>query len=79
MTSLLVLGPGCSRCLQLARAVEQAAQELGLEYHLEKITDLRQITALRVMNTPALVVNGTLKVAGKVPPVDEIRKLLSES
>lgn len=79
MTSLLVLGPGCNRCNQLARAVEQAAQELGLEYQLEKITDLRQITALRVMNTPALVINGTLKVAGKVPSVEEIKKLLSES
>ncbi len=77
MTSLLILGPGCSRCRQLASATEQAAKELGLEYNLEKITDYRQITAPSVMTTPALVVNGTLKIAGKVPPVEEIKKLLS--
>ena len=77
MISLLVLGPGCSRCQQLARATEQAAKELGLEYNLEKITDYKQITALRIMMTPALVINGTLKIAGKVPSVEEIKKLLA--
>lgn len=76
MISLLVLGPGCSRCQQLARITEQAAQELGLEYNLEKTTDHRQIAALRVMPTPALVVNGNLKIAGRVPTLEELKKLL---
>lgn len=79
MISLLILGPGCSRCQQLARATEQAAKELGLEFTLEKITDYKQITALRVMTTPALVVNGTLKIAGRVPSVEEIKKVLTQS
>ena len=53
---LLVLGPGCTKCRKLAEAAEQAARELGLQYQLSKVTDLHQILALRVMMTPALVV-----------------------
>ena len=73
---LLVIGPGCPRCKTLAQLTEQAAQELGLTYELNKVTDLKQIMALGVMMTPALAVNGTIKVAGRVPSVDDIKKLL---
>jgi small redox-active disulfide protein 2 len=73
---LLVLGTGCSKCNQLYAATEQAAKEVGVAYALEKVSDLKQIMALQVMVTPALVVNGNLKVAGRVPSVDEIKKLL---
>ena len=73
---LLVLGPGCARCKTLAQYTEQAAKELGLQYELNKVTDLKQIMALGVMMTPALAVNGTIKVAGRVPSVDDIKKLL---
>lgn len=73
---LLVLGPGCTRCKKLAEAVDQAARELGIEYHLEKVSDLNQIAALRVMMTPALVVDGTVKLAGRVPSIEELKKLL---
>lgn len=73
---LLVLGPGCARCRKLAEAADQAARELGLDYQLSKITDLNQILALRVMMTPALVVDGTVKVTGRVPSVEELKKLL---
>ncbi len=73
---LLVLGPGCARCQKLYETTEQAAKELGLPYELNKVTDLKQIMALRIMMTPALVVNGTVKVAGRVPSVEEIKKLL---
>lgn len=73
---LLVLGPGCTKCKKLAEATEQAARELGVDYQLEKVTDLNQILGLRVMMTPALVVNGTVKSAGRVPSVEEIKKLL---
>ncbi len=74
---LLVLGPGCAKCGQLYAATEQAAKELGVPYELNKVTDLKQIMALRVMMTPALVVNGTVKVAGRVPPVEDIKKLIA--
>ncbi len=74
---LLVLGPGCAKCTQLYAATEQAARETGVAYELNKVTDLRQIMALQVMVTPALVVNGSLKVAGRVPSVEELKKLLT--
>lgn len=74
---LLVLGTGCAKCAKLVEQTKKAADELGLQYELNKITDLNQIMALGVMLTPALVVNGTVKVVGKVPSVEEIKKLLA--
>jgi len=76
---LLVLGTGCAKCTKLYELTEQAAKELGLDYQLEKVTDLKQIMALRVMMTPALAVNGTVKVVGKVPSVAELKKLLAQA
>jgi small redox-active disulfide protein 2 len=76
MKKLQILGTGCAKCTNLAAAAEQAAKSLGLEYQMEKVTDLNQIMSFGVMMTPALVVDGTVKVAGRVPSVDDIRKLL---
>ena len=73
---LTVIGPGCTRCKTLAQFTEQAAKELGVAYEMNKVTDLKQIMALGVMMTPALAVNGTIKLAGRVPSVEEIKKLL---
>ncbi len=77
--NILVIGPGCARCKTLAQLTEQAAQELGLTYELNKVTDLKQIMALGVMMTPALAVNGTVKVVGKVPSVPEIKAILQQA
>ena len=71
-----ILGPGCARCNTLLLATENAAQALGIPYELEKVTDLKQIMAFGVMMTPALVVDGKVKVSGKVPSVEEIKTLL---
>ena len=76
---LLVIGPGCAKCKTLAQFTEQAAKELGVPYELNKVTDLKQIMALGVMMTPALAVNGTVKVVGKVPSVAELKTLLSQA
>ena len=76
MKQLLILGTGCAKCSKLYQLTEQAAQELGVQYELSKVTDLKQIMALGAMMTPALAVNGTIKVAGRVPSVDELKKLL---
>ncbi len=72
-----ILGTGCAKCNALTTAAEKAAQSLGLQYELEKVTDLKQIMAFGVMTTPALVVDGKVKVSGKVPSVEEIKKLLA--
>ncbi|MBM3880318.1 MAG: thioredoxin family protein [Verrucomicrobia bacterium] len=76
---LLVIGPGCAKCKTLAQFTEQAVKELGVNAEINKVTDLSQIMALGVMMTPALAVNGTVKVVGKVPSVAEIKSLLQRA
>jgi len=74
---LIVLGPGCPRCETLAKLTGQAADQLGIDYQLEKLTDIKQFINYGLMMTPGLVVDGELKVQGKVPSVDELKALLS--
>jgi len=76
MKLLQVLGPGCPKCKKLAENAEAAAKELGIEHRLEKITDITKILDFGVMVTPALVVDGDVKVAGKVPSPEEIKQML---
>lgn len=76
---LLVIGPGCAKCKTLAQFTEQAVKELGVTADINKLTDLKQIIALGVMVTPALAVNGTVKVVGKVPSVAEIKTILQQA
>ena len=77
MRTLQILGTGCPKCQKLTENTEAAAKELGVPYQLEKVKDIAQIMAFGVMMTPALAVDGKVKVAGKVPSVDEIKKLLT--
>jgi small redox-active disulfide protein 2 len=74
---IVVLGPGCPRCETLAKITRQAADELGIPYELEKLTDIKQFASYGVMMTPGLVVDGKLKVQGKVPSLDEIKTMLA--
>jgi small redox-active disulfide protein 2 len=78
MKFLQILGTGCPKCNKLAATAESAAKEAGVEYMLEKVTDIEQIMRFGVMMTPALVVDGKVKVAGRVPSVDEIKKMIQE-
>jgi small redox-active disulfide protein 2 len=73
-----ILGMGCAKCQKLEERTRQAADELKLVYQLEKVKDLQQIMAFGVMITPALVVDGVVKAAGKVPGVEDIKKLLTK-
>lgn len=77
MKKIEILGLGCPKCKKLEEETRVAAKELGLECQIEKVTDLKGIMSYGVMITPALVVNGVVKVFGKVPPTDEIKKYLS--
>jgi len=76
---ILVIGPGCHKCKTLALLAEQAVTELGVSAEITKVTDLKQIMALGVMTTPALAVNGTVKVTGRVPTVPQIKAMLQSS
>jgi small redox-active disulfide protein 2 len=73
-----ILGTGCPKCQKLEENARQAAQELDLDFQVEKVKDLQQIMAFGVMITPALVVDGVVKVAGKVPGVEDIKKYLAK-
>lgn len=77
MKMLQILGTGCPRCRKLAETTEEAAKSLGLEYRMEKVTDLQAIMGFGVMTTPALAVDGVVKVSGKVPSADEMKKILA--
>lgn len=77
MMKFQVLGSGCAKCKALGQHAEAAAQALGLEYELEKVTDMKAIIDAGVTRTPALAVNGGIKSTGKVLSVDEIKTLLS--
>ena len=76
MKRVQVLGPGCPKCEKLKAHAEEAIAELGIDATVEKVTDIMEITDFGVMMTPALVVDGEVKVVGKVPSSEEIKELL---
>ena len=77
MKKLQVYGTGCPKCEKLTELTREAATALGIEFELEKITDIMRITAAGIMMTPALAVDGKIKIVGKVPDIEEIKKLIS--
>ncbi|HNY13400.1 MAG TPA: thioredoxin family protein [Candidatus Wallbacteria bacterium] len=77
MKNLKILGTGCPKCKQLAEMTDKAAKELNIEYEIEKVTEIQDILSYGVMSTPALVVDEEVKVTGKVPTIEEIKKMLS--
>lgn len=79
MHKIQVLGTGCTKCVNLTKAVTAAADELGIPYELEKVTDFLKFVDFGVMITPALVVDGKVLVSGKVPKHDELLQLLPKS
>ncbi|MBC8386855.1 MAG: TM0996/MTH895 family glutaredoxin-like protein [Actinobacteria bacterium] len=71
-----ILGIGCPKCKQVEANAREAVKNLGLNIEVEKITDVDKITDFGVMVTPALAIDGDIKVSGKIPSVEEIEKLL---
>ena len=77
MALVQVLGTGCAKCAKLKEHAETAVNELGIDASVEKVDDIVEITSFGVMMTPALAVDGEVKVVGKVPSVEEIKGYLS--
>jgi len=71
-----ILGTGCPKCHKLEAETRLAAEELQLDCNIEKVTEVKDIMAFGVMITPALVVDGEVKVVGKVPTRDDIKQML---
>lgn len=76
MKKLQILGTGCPKCKKLTENAEAAAKDIGLDYEVEKVADINDIMSFGVMMTPALAVDGELKVVGKVASVEEIKELI---
>jgi len=77
MKKIQILGTGCPKCQALAQNAAAAVQELGLGYELEKVTDINEIIKFGVMITPALVIDGEVKTAGKVLKTEKIKEILA--
>ncbi len=73
-----ILGPGCPKCKKVAELTEQAVKESGIEAEIIKVTDIKEIMNRGVMFTPALVIDGEVKSAGKIPGTGEIKSWLKE-
>jgi small redox-active disulfide protein 2 len=77
MVAIQILGTGCQKCNDLTENAKQAAEQLGVEYTIEKITDLNQIVTFGCMTTPGLVINGQLVSQGKLLKPDQVAKYMS--
>lgn len=76
MKKIQVLGTGCPKCTKLAENAEVAAREAGIAYELEKVTQINDIMQMGVMVTPALAIDGEVKVVGKVASPEDIKAML---
>ncbi len=71
-----ILGTGCTRCKTLFEVAKKAAEECGVDALVEKVEDIGQIMAFEIIMTPGLVINGEVKAAGRVPSLEEMKKLI---
>jgi small redox-active disulfide protein 2 len=72
-----ILGTGCPKCKKLADHAEEAVRQLGNTHEIERLSGIKDIMKMGVMMTPALAVDGVVKVVGKVASVEDIKKMLS--
>ena len=73
-----ILGTGCAKCKSLEKATREVAEEMKLDADITKVEDIMEIMSLGVMTTPALVVDGVVKVKGRVPDKNELKQLLTK-
>ena len=78
MTTIQVLGTGCKKCISLKENVEAALKEANIEADVQKIEDINEIVKFGVMSTPALAVDGEVKIVGKVASTEEIIRVLQQ-
>ena len=71
-----VLGTGCAKCKNLYETVKKAVQETGVDALVEKVEDIEQIMSFEILMTPGLVIDGEVKTAGRLPSLEEVKKLI---
>jgi len=72
-----IIGPGCPRCIATEKNVKEAVKQLGIQAEISKVTDVAEFAKKGVMFTPGVIVDGQVKISGKIPTVDEIKEVLS--
>lgn len=72
-----VVGPGCSRCITTEKNVKEAVAQAGIQAEVVKVTNVAEFSKKGVMFTPAVIVDGKVKISGKIPTVEEIKQILS--
>jgi small redox-active disulfide protein 2 len=77
MKKVQILGTGCPKCKKLFEAAQQAVKETGIEAEVTKVEDINEILKFNVMMTPALAIDGEVKVVGRIPKPEEIRKMIA--
>jgi small redox-active disulfide protein 2 len=75
---IAILGTGCPKCNQVADVVRKAVERAGVDATIQKVEDIQEIIKYRVMMTPAVAVDGQVKISGKVPSVEEVVELLKQ-
>lgn len=78
VTSIKILGPGCARCKATFEIVKKAVEQSGAQADVTKIEDLEGMMKYNILSTPAVVINEEIKISGKIPTVEEMKKLLNE-
>lgn len=74
--NIVVLGTGCDKCRRLYDAAREAVAQAGVEATLRKVEDIREIVAFKVLKTPAMAIDGVVRISGRVPTVEEVRVLI---
>lgn len=77
MKKLQILGTGCPKCKKLFEATQQAVEALSIEAEVSKVEDISEIMKFNVMMTPALAVDGVVKVTGRIPKPNELKAMIS--
>lgn len=72
-----VLGPGCANCNKLEKLTKDVVKELGLDAQVEKITDIKEIAQAGILMTPGLIINGEIKLSGRVPTKAQLTKIIA--
>ena len=74
---ITIYGPGCKNCVNLADNAKKAISETGVEAEINKVEDMAEIAKAGIMSTPAIGIDGEVKIKGRVATVDEIKELIS--
>ncbi len=72
-----IYGPGCKNCVNLAKNAKKAVAETGVDAEIVKVEDMKEIAMAGIMSTPAIGIDGDVKIKGRVATVEEIKELLA--